>query len=185
MNFDKETQWIELVKEYDDSIALESLVRRYRPMIDNMYIKFFIDSYDKSDWYQEAFIVCYQTCCLFDAQNGSKFGSFFKMKFQNHIIDIIRRENAVKRRANIRTESYDNLVINGTIDDLTTENDNWLEVSNQIERILVEMSSLELLAFQFLLGKISLKDACESAQCDVKQIMRAVGRCKNKIKKSK
>jgi Sigma-70 region 2. len=98
----KESLWIRLVKENDDSHALEKLVKRYRPMIDNMYLQYYIVGYDRNDWYQEAFLVCYQTCVLYDGQAGSKFGSFFKMKFKNHVIDIIRRENAVKRRAKVR-----------------------------------------------------------------------------------
>ncbi|GAB5057136.1 hypothetical protein COSHB9_15240 [Companilactobacillus alimentarius] len=57
-----EVLWIELVKEKNDSTALNNLVKRYRPMIDNMYIQYFIDGYDRKDWYQEAFIVCYNTC---------------------------------------------------------------------------------------------------------------------------
>jgi hypothetical protein len=49
----KESLWIRLVKENDDSHALEKLVKRYRPMIDNMYLQYYIVGYDRNDWYQE------------------------------------------------------------------------------------------------------------------------------------
>ena len=182
MTIKREALLIELIKENDDSTALNKLVKRYRPMIDSMYNKYFIDGYDRNDWYQEAFIVCYQTCKLYDGTAGSKFGSFFKLKFQNHIIDIIRRENAIKRKANIHAESYDTLVVSGHADDLIIENNDSLEFSNHVEKVLEGLSSLELLSFQVILGKTSMNEACLSARCDTKQIMRAVHRCKLKIK---
>lgn len=183
MKVEQENQWIELIREKDDSIALDRLVRRYRPMIDNMYIKYFIDGYDRNDWYQEAFLVCYQTCKLFDGNSASKFGSFFKLKFQNHIIDIIRRENAIKRKANQGTESYDKLLDKGKFDDKVAEDNDSIDVSNQLEKIITKMSGIELVAFQFLLGKVSLHEACTEARCDIKQIVQAANRCKKKIKR--
>lgn len=184
MKVEQENQWITLIKEQDDSQALDRLVRRYRPMIDNMYIKYFIDGYDRNDWYQEAFLVCYQTCKLFDSNSGSKFGSFFKLKFQNHIIDIIRRENAYKRKANQGTESYDKLLVSGKLDDQIIENDDCVDISNQLEKIIAKMNCIELVAFQFLLGKISMHNACTEAKCDMKQIVQAINRCKKKIKRN-
>ncbi|HIY92105.1 sigma-70 family RNA polymerase sigma factor [Companilactobacillus sp. HBUAS56275] len=182
MKVEQENQWIELIKEHDDSIALDRLVRRYRPMIDNMYTSYFIEGYDRNDWYQEAFLVCYQTCKLFDGNSGSKFGSFFKLKFQNHIIDIIRRENAVKRKANHGTESYDELLDNGKFDDKIAENNDCVDMTNELEKIMTRMSNIELVAFQFLLGKLSMYDACLKARCNMKQIIQATNRCKKKIK---
>ncbi|AUI72682.1 hypothetical protein COSHB9_15250 [Companilactobacillus alimentarius] len=120
---------------------------------------------------------------VYNGKNGSKFGSFFKLKFQNHIIDIIRRENAIKRKANHCPESYDNLASNGKLNDrIVDDSEDAVDISNQFEKIMAKMSCLELIAFQFLLGKITKEDACESAKCDMKQILRAVRRCKNKLK---
>jgi len=183
MTADMEKLWIQLVKENNDSTALVNLVRRYQPMINKMRLQYFISGYELMDWYQEALLVCYQTCFIFDGNSGSKFGSFFKLKFKNHVIDIIRRENAQKRKANIGTKPLDMVPVEEQKDVGAIENCERLELQGQIQNIIANFSDLELLSFQFLLGKISKDEACQRANCDLKQIERAIKRSELKIKR--
>jgi len=181
MTTESEQLWIELVKNNKDSVALDNLVRRYRPMIDNMYIQYYISGFDRNDWYQEAALVCYQTCNLYNGTSGSKFGSFFKLKFKNRIIDIIRRENALKRKANNNAESLEYLRANDEIIELVSGHSQSVETSELIKNVLQEMSYLELVAFQYLLGKNSAEKICQELNCDFKKLMIIVRRCKLKI----
>ncbi|WP_164509443.1 sigma-70 family RNA polymerase sigma factor [Companilactobacillus jidongensis] len=172
---------IKLVKEDANSIALESLVERYRPMIDNMYFQYKIGLYDQNDWYQEALIVCYATCKIFDGASGSKFGSFFKLKFKNHIIDIVRRENTVKRQANQLACSYEQVIIDESPNEFIKNYVHLLDTSSYLEQAVEDLSKLELIALQFLLGELKIHIACELAMCDTRQLHRAANRCRLKI----
>ncbi|WP_162261216.1 sigma-70 family RNA polymerase sigma factor [Companilactobacillus kimchiensis] len=177
-----EKLWINCVKENKDSIALVNLVRRYQPMINNMRSQYYINGYDINDWYQDALLVCYQTCNVFDGNSGSKFGSFFKLKFKNYIIDNIRHENAQKRKANIGAQSLDLMPIEEQRDIGAVENCGRLVIQYQIQEIVSDFSDIELVSFQFLLGKISKKDACKKAKCDLQRIELAINRAKTKLK---
>ena len=61
-----ESLWIEQVRTNRDSPALDKLVKKYHPMIDNLAKHYYIVGFDREDWYQEAFIICYETCQIFD-----------------------------------------------------------------------------------------------------------------------
>ncbi|KRK79794.1 hypothetical protein FD03_GL000496 [Companilactobacillus nodensis DSM 19682 = JCM 14932 = NBRC 107160] len=178
---DLEIKLIKSVKEDKDSPALKSLVDRYRPMIENMYGQYKIGLYDQNDWYQEALIICYATCSIFDGASGSKFGSFFKLKFKNHIIDIVRKENTVKRQANQLACSYEQIINEENSDEFVRNYVHLLDTSSRLEQAVAELSKLELIALQFLLGEIKMQMACDIAMCDSRQLNRAINRCRLKI----
>jgi len=174
-----ESLWISQIRDDGDSIALSKLVDKYRPMIDNMKKQYFIISYDRDDWYQEAFDICHQTCKIFDASSGSKFGSFYKMKFGHRIIDLIRRENAEKRKINGITESID------TIDQsaLTTPSHiQSIEYTDHIMNAAARMSRKELITLRYMLGDVTSQEACELTGCDNKALLAITYKCKRKIK---
>lgn len=173
-----ETLWIDQIRTNNDSFALSKLIEKYRPMIDNMCNKYYIVGFDHSDWYQEAFFICYQTCKIFDGSTGSKFGSFFKLRFRNRAIDLIRRENANKRKVNTLAK----LLEESDQDQLTTPSHRRLvELSEHIEQVTSTMGQDELVAMQFIFGKITLKKACDDINCDEKRFQEIVFSCKKKI----
>lgn len=178
MHSEMEALWIERVRDNEDSMALDELVKRYQPMIENMQSQYFVTGFDRDDWYQEALIVCYQTCKLFDGTTGSKFGSFYKMKFKHRMIDLIRRENAAKRKINSLTEPLE--VSDQT--QLTIPSHKLLvELSDHIERVASEMNQMELVGLKFVLGHLSIEEACRQAKCDSKKMRRIITNCKKKL----
>jgi len=177
-----ETDLISMVKRGNDSDSLQKLIKRYKPMIENLFQQYYIHGYDRNDWYQEAFIVCHETCMIFNGSNGSQFGSFFKMRFKNHIIDIVRRENTDKRQANQNTHSFEVYLVEDHQSFISNQHTKMVDLVNCLEGYFNDLSHREALALQFLLGKIGLEDACVSAQCSKEQMVRATSRCKTKIK---
>lgn len=178
-----EANLVKRVKIENDSEALEILVRRYRPMVDNLFQQYHINGYDRDDWYQEAFIICHQTCLLYNGDSGSKFGSFFKMRFKNHIIDIIRKENTFKRQANQIAGSLDMELIDKTPEEFVSDHQiKMSDIMNDIDKCIDSLSRLEAIALLFLLGELSLELACLYGRCDSKRILRAVDRCKIKFR---
>lgn len=59
MNIRIEHDLITRVRDYNDSDALQQLVRKYQPMVDRMFKMYWLNGYDRNDWYQESYIVCY------------------------------------------------------------------------------------------------------------------------------
>ncbi|WP_119317398.1 sigma-70 family RNA polymerase sigma factor [Companilactobacillus formosensis] len=174
-----ESLWIEQVRTNRDSPALDKLVKKYHPMIDNLAKHYYIVGFDREDWYQEAFITCYETCQIFDGTSGSRFGSFFKMKFERRVIDLIRRENASKRKINGMTEPLEVHPNQQPIDGHRY----LIEVKDQVEILTKSMSKLELTAMQFILGKITMEQACKKESCTPKKIQNAIYRLKYLILK--
>ncbi|APU70859.1 RNA polymerase sigma factor SigI [Companilactobacillus crustorum] len=177
---EKELSLIEKVRDDEDSVALDKLVQRYRPMIDNMYSRYYITSFERNDWYQEALLVCYQTCKLFDGTSGSRFGSFYKMKFKHRVIDIIRRENSLKRKVNSLTEPFESSDVKGLVIPCHKE---LVEFKEYFKYVSTKMNLRELIAVQYILGHISIEEACQNADCSKKSMRQAVYNCHQKIKK--
>lgn len=175
----KETLWIEQVRDFRDSIALENLVTKYRPMIDNTIRQYFVSGYDRDDWYQEARVICHESCKKFDGSRGSKFGSFFKMKFKHRVIDLVRCNSSAKRKINSMTESLDNMedvhiTMPGPKDSV--------EYCDHIRQVASQMTYKELIALEYSLGKLSLKEACFLAEVDRRKLLIITYRCKKMIK---
>ncbi|WP_338216919.1 sigma-70 family RNA polymerase sigma factor [Companilactobacillus muriivasis] len=175
----EESLLIEQVRNDRNSPALVLLVNKYRPMIDNLAKQYFITSYERDDWYQEAYFTCFQSCQLFDGSTGSKFGSFFKMKFTHCIIDLIRYENANKRKVNGLTESLDEIDQSKMT---TPSHKNAVEDFDNIRIATTAMNLRELIALRYVYGRTRLDDACLQADCDAKALKAAAQRCKRKIK---
>lgn len=181
MYYEDELLLVEEVKRNDDSEALAKLVEKYHPMIDNLASEYFITSFDRDDWYQEAFITCFDACKIFDGSTGSKFGSFFKMKFKHHVIDLIRYENATKRKVNGMTESLDE-VDQSTMVSLSQKN--MIEFVEQVRKAAGKMNHSELVALRFTFGNLNLDEACKQAKCSDKSLRSAASKCKKKIQKA-
>lgn len=170
------------VRNENDSNSLQKLIKRYRPMIESLFQQYYIHGYDRNDWYQEAFIVFHETCVIFNGDNGSQFGSFFKMRFKNHIIDIVRRENTYKRQANQNAHSFEVYLVENHQAFVSNHHTKMVDLVNGLEDYFNDLSHREILAIRYLLGQIELSEACKRANCTEEQMIRAISRCKTKIK---
>lgn len=177
-----ETNLILRVKYENDSHSLQKLIKRYRPMIENLFRQYYVHGYDHNDWYQEAFIVCHKTCLIFNGSNGSQFGSFFKMRFKNHIIDIVRKENTHKRQANQNANSFEVYLVEDNQDFISSHHIKMIDLVNGLDEYFDDLSHREAIALRYLLGKITFEEACKKANCSKEQMVRATSRCKTKIK---
>lgn len=180
-----ENELIIRVKDHKDSDALHGLITKYQPMIDSMYKMYWLNGYDRKDWYQESYIVCYETCQRYNGERGSKFANFFKMRFNNHIVSLIRAQQAAKRQINAEACSYEELLLNGdsVLEYLHKPAPRTMDLIDHFEQLIEDLSDLELAAFQVILGDLTVDEVCELHNCDDKQLFRAASRCKSKIKR--
>lgn len=163
----------------DDSQALENLFKTYLPMVYHTYGPYYLRLFDQDDWLQEARIVCYETCQCFDCQCDKSFGSFYKLRFQHHIHNLLRKELAQKRRIDQQAVLFDTCPEKDApgADVLA-----YCQTKNSLEHYLEQLSRFELVSFQVLTGRLTAEQACQQLDCTLIQLKRGQSRCQTKLK---
>lgn len=93
-----------------DSEAFSVLYKRYQPIVFKMQTKYFLQHLEKEDWNQEGQLIFFLCLKDFDAARSVTLGYYFKFRFEYHIISLLRRQSAEKRRADALVSSYEGLL---------------------------------------------------------------------------
>ena len=80
-----------------DDLALIKLFTIYLPIVKKLQSEFYINNFEKDDWYQEAQITLFRSAQKFNPNKKVTFGSFYKRNLHNRVIDLIRETQAKKR----------------------------------------------------------------------------------------
>ncbi|CCI81185.1 sigma-70 family RNA polymerase sigma factor [Lactobacillus hominis] len=179
MKYFSDYELIEKVKAKDND-ALFELTMRYQPVVNNVRSQIYIRHFDIDDWMQEALIICYETCCLFDLKKSKDFGAFFKANFVNHAKNLLRYELAKQREPYSRAVSYEVIKESGAINESSIELSEY-PVNARYQYFLSKLSITELYAFLVLLGKLDIELAAQKAACGIEQLITAKGRIKRKM----
>lgn len=164
----------------NDSQALDVLFKAYLPMVYHTVAPYYIRLFDEDDWLQEARIVCYETCQCYDCQRGKSFGSFYKLRFKNHILNLLRRELAQKRRGDRQAV----LIAEQPECDAISENTvTYYQSQFELRCYLETLSPFELVSFRVLTGQLSIDEACCQLDCTIDQLKRGQSRCQTKLKR--
>lgn len=179
---DQDLIWIAEVKENNSSAALKHLFVKYRPLVEKYGRLYNIPLFEPEDWYQEAWLVCYQTCLIFDGHQGSKFGSFFKLRLQYRAANLLREQLAVKRQTNLKATSLEQLrerdpEFNCCLRQNVSANDSNV-ILFDYQYYLHSLSALELCALKIWLGIKPVKSEKYSAQA----LLRATQRARSKLR---
>lgn len=178
---------IELIREVrynNSSEALKKLFNKYLPMIDNIVNHYYIRSFDRDDWHQEAYIVCHETCFKYTDELGSKFGNFYKMRFNNHVKSLLRKELAIKRRIDKEAASFEQDIIADSFSGQFVGGNKvskTIDVNIDFDSYLESLTEIEVEAFKMLLGSVSFETACKNQKCTPQQMKNAMMRCKKKL----
>lgn len=182
----QELAWIKLVREQNNSQALECLVQKYLPLIESTSQKYRLRLFDRDDWRQEARIVCLETCQIFDERQGSRFGSFYKLRLQNHWTNLVRQQLALKRQTNVNAVSMEALeqanpeLENDLCWQLTTFKNEVEFLSTEFPQMLQQLSLVELKGLRFLLGT-DLEQVTRHSAYSKTQILQASQRSRLKF----
>lgn len=175
---------IEAVQDHGDSQALELLMQKYQPMIGNAAQQFYFKLFDEDDWQQEARIVCYETCLLYQTTYNCQFGAFFKLRFHNHLRSLLRHELAYKRQSNQQSlplESY--LAEENVFGSVNYPTQLTSPAFFEMERFLRTLSYFELQAFRVAMHQQTMSAACTQLDCSEAQLNRGIDRCHAKMRK--
>ncbi|WP_125604321.1 sigma-70 RNA polymerase sigma factor region 4 domain-containing protein [Lapidilactobacillus bayanensis] len=174
---------VRAVQNNGDSLALEALVAKYQPMIQATIKRFYLRMFDQDDWQQEARIVCYETCLLYETQRNCQFGAFYKLRFDHHVRNLVRHELAVKRQSNRNNFSLEEMLISETFPGFTVpaERESRALPAFDLAAYLTTLSNFEFQSFQVILNLRASADVCHEYDCDQLQVKRAIARCKKKL----
>ncbi|GAF40161.1 hypothetical protein FC83_GL000402 [Agrilactobacillus composti DSM 18527 = JCM 14202] len=168
------------------SDALERLVNKYRPLIHNIINRYHLHLYDADDWMQEARLECLLTCRKFDPSTGSKFGSFYKLRFQNHIHSKLRKQFAKKRQGDIYCTSWDKM----TVEDQELRQKGLVLLSRNPTVILADfrafcagLSPVESQALLYIMGQKTPAEIWESHNINLMSLKNAQQRVRQKFKR--
>lgn len=101
-------KWYEKIQDGENN-ELEKYFHRYRPVVLKIKNEFYLRELDLDDWLQEGFIVFHHSVMNFKDDLGVTFGLYFKQNFRRHIISLLRKEQAQKRKADLEACSLETL----------------------------------------------------------------------------
>ncbi|MCH4056546.1 sigma-70 family RNA polymerase sigma factor [Lapidilactobacillus gannanensis] len=174
---------IKAVQDHSDSQALESLVKKYQPMICRAAQQFYFKLFDQDDWQQEARIVCYETCLLYRTDHNCQFGAFFKLRFHNHLRSLLRHELALKRQSNHQSlplEDY--LAEENSYGSICYPTQLKTQSFFEMEQFLKTLSYFELQSFRVACQQQTLEETCRHLDCTEEQVRRGIDRCHGKMR---
>ncbi|WP_071130993.1 ECF-type sigma factor [Enterococcus timonensis] len=98
--------WIQDVRQGDED-ALVDNYRKYHPLVLRLRSSYYLRFFDLDDWLQEGLILFHRSVMNYDDSLGVTFGLYFKKNFTRHIISILRKEQALKRRGDLQAASFE------------------------------------------------------------------------------
>lgn len=90
-----------------DSEAFKRLFKQYQPVVFKMQKKYFVKDLERDDWSQEGQIIFFQSLQGYDCSKGVTFGCFFKINFERHIVSLLRKQGALKRKTALVSVSFE------------------------------------------------------------------------------
>ncbi|WP_281827907.1 RNA polymerase sigma factor [Lactobacillus amylolyticus] len=99
--------WIKKIRLDKDSEAFEKLFNKYLPVALNAANRYHFRFNDRDDLIQEARIVCYKAALSYQLESHIAFGVYFQHSLLNYFCSLLRKENALKRKADKMAESLD------------------------------------------------------------------------------
>ncbi|MCD2255425.1 sigma-70 family RNA polymerase sigma factor [Agrilactobacillus fermenti] len=187
INYQEELRLVDQVRENGiwASEALENLLEKYKPLIFAVMGRYHLHLYETDDWLQDARLECYLTCLKFDPNSGSRFGSFFKLRFENAVHSRIRRQLAKKRLADHQASSFEVLMEKPNVPYIASlqESTVRLEIPLTDYRTFAKrLSQVELQALLVILGRKTLTDIERSLHFSRETVKNAQQRVRKKFR---
>ena len=81
-------------------MEFKELYAKVRGIVLKCRREYYVHLWELSDWEQEGMLVLYQLVSQFPhlAEEGSRLYIYYKTKFRNHILDILRKQESQKRK---------------------------------------------------------------------------------------
>ena len=167
-----------------DDAAFDTLLRRYKPLIDASVARFYSDeefALYSEDLKQEASLVFYNSILAYDLdQNEVEFGLFAKICIYNALVSVLR---SLKRRsAEPLAEIPESLL---TVQDFDDPSSRMLErerLESLYTVIRKNLSDLEYKVWQYYMSGLSAAQIAKRLGTDTKSVNNAIYRIRRKLR---
>ncbi|WP_159721497.1 RNA polymerase sigma factor [Enterococcus sp. CSURQ0835] len=168
-----------------DNEAFEELLRQYLPVIRNAEARYYLLDFDSDDWLQEGRLALHKAALTYKDDQGTTFGLYFKLIFENAIRSLLRKQKALKRKANTEARSFDDPETEcqlsqfsyapQVIDDLI--------IRETLESETNCLSELEQIVFACYLRSFDEAEISQLLGKEVRTVKGAIDRVKRKIRR--
>lgn len=172
-------------RQYSDSF--EEMFRRYQPVVEILYKKYYLRDYDFDDWLQEGRIIFDKCLKAYDPGKGTTIGVLFKRSFENRICSLLRTQQAQKRKAQADACSLEEKIDSEGGHFLTDNNQQKERVEAQmvihdaLPNYPKELSKLEGLVIMNFLKGLELEQIAAQEKLPYDKIKNAFNRGKTKM----
>ncbi|MGO2082194.1 sigma-70 family RNA polymerase sigma factor [Vagococcus sp.] len=169
-----------------DPEAMELLFKKYQPIVLKMKKTFFVRDLELDDWLQEGRIICHKSLQNYHLDQGVTFGKFFKINFERHIIGLIRKQEALKRRSYRYAESLEGqgeLTLNVREDRSSMISLDYVLIRDSMQDFGEQLSQTEKDVFSDYARGKSETEIATTYQLARKQVVGALARARQKLKR--
>lgn len=166
------------------------LYQQYQPVVFKMQKTYYLRELDQDDWYQEGQIIFHLSLQKYQAEKGLTFGCFFKMNLERHVVSLLRKQGALKRRSMMLSVSLEGeLEAKGEYflcqgKEQECEFSKKLILQDHLKDFGSHLSRFERQVFAAYLVGYSDSDISEQLQCSTGKIKNAMERIKRKFKQA-
>lgn len=167
----------------------EVLLERYSPLIAKMVREFSVHGFDSEDLWQEARLVFHRIVHCYEKDKGVTLGVFFKLSLQNHLLSLVRRNQAEKRKSERQAASLDSMVEKGHADSFeyrVAEKDaplDYILLDDKLKGFPDALSAFEREVFHAHMDKQSFEEIARRLGDTEDRVKNAWERCKRKMRK--
>ena len=167
----------------------EELLNCCQDLIRGVTRKYFLKGYEACDVEQEARQILVEALKDYKLSANMSFMQYFHMCLQNHLNKILRKQQAIKRRATNEAHSLEQME---ATTDVPFENflPKQLEepcalycTQESYQQYLEELSTIELQVFERFVAGTCSKEICQELAIEKKVMKRALYRCSAKLRK--
>lgn len=167
----------------------EVLLERYSPLIAKMVREFSVHGFDSEDLWQEARFVFHRIVHSYEKDKGVTLGVFFKLSLQNHLLSLVRKNQAEKRKSERQAASLDSMMENGDaypFEYRVAEKDaplDYIILDDQLKGFPEALSAFEREVFQAHMDKQSFEEIAQRLGETEARVKNAWERCRRKMRK--
>ncbi|MDT6980032.1 sigma-70 family RNA polymerase sigma factor [Levilactobacillus zymae] len=175
-------QLIDLIRTQGDSLAIQELFGRYRPVMLRLRQRYYLPGHELDDWEQEARLVLCTVVRQFRAERSPSFGAFYKLNLTHRVYDLIRQSQAQKRHAQLVSFDAQQTYFADTLVDTRAQVRAGLECQEALQQVLPRLSAVERAVFVELLGNATPEEISRKFGWPAQRVVAALHRCRQKLR---
>lgn len=182
--------------KYEDQDPYTVLFNRYEPICRKFIHKYRLRHFDADDLRQEAWLVIMKSVHYFDNKRGYTFGQFLRRAVNNEFQNILRREEAIKRRIDKFACSLDYLTEEDAdyfhhTGDLSSSSylggqiispEDYMLTNELFKKFQESLSSFEYQVFQLYTQQIGRNEIADMLETERGKVDNAMERCRIKLR---